>query len=31
MVPLFLVALGLFLFKFACKYFNVLSYEEVKQ
>jgi Ni/Fe-hydrogenase subunit HybB-like protein len=31
MVTLFLVALGLFLFKFACKYFNVLSYEEVKQ
>ena len=31
MVTLFLVAVGLFLFKFACKYFNVLSYEEVKQ
>ncbi|MBI5847651.1 MAG: hypothetical protein HZB31_06835, partial [Nitrospirae bacterium] len=31
MVTLFLVALGIFLFKFACKYFNVLSYEEVKQ
>lgn len=31
MVTLFLVALGIFLFKFACKYFNVLSYEEAKR
>jgi Ni/Fe-hydrogenase subunit HybB-like protein len=31
MVTLFLVAAGLLLFKVACKYFNVLSYEEVKQ
>jgi len=31
MVTVFMIALGIFLFKFAVRFFNVLHYEEVKQ